>query len=61
MFGGEDYLRRDFRWVIGASWVYRVKQNVRLVSGYHVAWRDSNDPGKIFQAHLFDLGLVYRL
>ena len=55
----EDYLRQDYRWVLGTTWRYTVSQ------GFHVEWdykferRDSNDPEKPFNAHLLALALIY--
>lgn len=57
----EDYLRKDNRLTIGASAVSEIFRNVSLQLGYRFETRNSNDPGKLFSAHLVMLTLGYRL
>ncbi len=57
----EDYLRRDNRLTIGASASSEILRNVSLQLGYRFETRNSNDPDKLFSAHLMMLMLGYRL
>ncbi|MBT8399294.1 MAG: outer membrane beta-barrel protein [Rhodothermia bacterium] len=57
----EDYLRKDNRLTIGASAVSEIVRNVSLQVGYRFETRNSNDPDKLFSAHLMMLMLGYRL
>ncbi|MFQ5570227.1 MAG: hypothetical protein ACE5G0_11170 [Rhodothermales bacterium] len=57
----EDVLRRDYRWVLGASWRRTFVGHAQVELGYQFETRDSNDPEKHFTAHLITLALAYRL
>ncbi len=57
----EDTLRRDHRWTLGASLSRSFLHNARIELDYKFETRDSNDPGKIYSAHLIMLGVGYRL
>jgi hypothetical protein len=56
-----DVRRRDHQWVLGLAWRRPLLAGMRVEAAYAFETRDSNDPGKRFDAHLFGLGLVYGL
>jgi len=57
----EKVLRRDFRWKFDVSWIAYVTERIRVDVGYKFEHRDSNDPQKVFDAHMIDTGISYRL
>ena len=57
----EDFLRRDARWTFGASATKLVQRRLSIEVGYRFEARDSNDPDKIYSAHLATVVLGYRL
>lgn len=57
----EDFLRRDFRWQFSVGYTRPVLSNIALDLRYKFERRDSNDPDKLYNAHLMDLSLVYQM
>lgn len=57
----EDFLRRDYRWNLSASWRQRFLRRLLLDVTYEFETRDSNDPEKRFGAHAVTFGLEFGL
>jgi len=57
----EDYLRRDFQWKFGVAWTKQLTDRLRFKTDYMFERRDSNNPEKLFDAHLFDVSVYFRL
>ena len=56
-----DRLRRDFRWVLEAQWQHTLPGGAVVELAYAFETRDSNDPDKLYSAHLLSLGFAYDL
>jgi hypothetical protein len=56
---GLEVLRDDRRWILNASFVLSIAQHFDLMPGYRLETRSSNDPDKVFTAHLTALALRY--
>jgi hypothetical protein len=57
----EDYLRRDFQWRFGVAWTKHLTDRLRFKTDYMFERRDSNNPAKLFDAHLIDMSIYFRL
>jgi hypothetical protein len=57
----DDFLRRDYRWTVGTSATREIGRNLSVELGYRFEKRDSNDPDKLYSAHMVTLGLGYSL
>lgn len=57
----EDVLRRDQRWTLGIAWQRTFGRGFLIELGYKFENRDSNDPAKLYHAHLVELAFVYDL
>lgn len=57
----EDFLRRDFRWKFGMTWRKQLSDRFRFATDYRYERRDSNNPEKLFDAHLIDFSLYFLL
>lgn len=55
----EDVRRLDRRWIADATWRHSLGQGLFLELEYQFETRDSNDPDKIFGAHLVGFALTY--
>lgn len=55
-----DEVRRDRRWIIGASWERPLNENLLIGLGYRFEARRSNDLSKNFNAHLGGVTFTYR-
>ena len=53
--------REDGQWGLEARWRYPITPAVGLQLGYAFESRLSNDPDKLYDAHLFDVAFVYTL
>jgi len=58
---GDDYLRKDTRWVIGSGLEVALSRNLTAELRYKFEARDSIDPDKPFTAHQVDFGLYLGL
>ena len=52
--------RQDRRWVYGAAWLHRFRDDLAVELGYKYEYRASNEPGKGFVAHQAAVSFVYR-
>ena len=57
----EDFLRRDFQWKFGVAWTKQLTDRLRFKTDYMFERRDSNNPEKLFDAHLVDMSIYFRL
>jgi hypothetical protein len=55
-----DEVRRDRRWIMGASWERPLNENLLIGLGYRFEARQSNDLSKNFNAHLAGVTFTYR-
>lgn len=56
---GEDFQRRDYRWILNAVWKRPLLPALRAELGFTLETRDSNDPAKRFAAYLLGIVLTY--
>lgn len=57
----EDFLRRDFQWKFGVAWTKQLTDRLRFKTDYVFERRDSSNPEKLFDAHLVDMSIYFRL
>ena len=56
----EGDLRLDRRWVVGAAWLHRFRDDLAVEVGYKYEDRASNEPGKGYVAHQAAVSFSYR-
>ena len=57
----EEFLRKDNRWTLGAFVAKRFRYGVVVEVGYRYETNDSNDPDKLYGAHLVNMTVGYSL
>ncbi|WP_456429748.1 surface lipoprotein assembly modifier [Rhodocaloribacter sp.] len=57
----QDVLRRDQRWTLSFAWRRAFGRGFLVELGYKFENRDSNNPAKLYQAHLVELAFAYDL